>query len=347
MLSYFSFIRSEIGIDLGTANVLVYIKNKGVVLNEPSVVAIDDKTGNVLAVGKEAKLMLGRNPKNISVIKPLRDGVISDFNITVKMLRHFIHETCGKRRFFRPSIMVCVPGGVTLVEKKAVVDATYDAGGAKIHLIDEPTAAAIGAGIDIGAPDGHMVVDIGGGTTDIAVISLGGIVASESIKIAGETFNDAIQRHIKKEFGILIGASTAEEIKINIGTVLKDDEPVFMDCRGRQILSGLPENVVISSNSLVSCLEDPMMIMVNAIKHVFEKTPPEIAGDIYNNGIVLTGGGALLRGIDRVVSHFTGVPCYIAENATECVAIGTGMYLDLYNRELKNLNLESANEFKI
>ncbi len=323
-----AYLRNEIGIDLGTANVLVYVKNKGVILNEPSVVAIEKDSGKLIAVGYEAKKMLGRSPENIRVIKPLRDGVISDFNITVKMLRHFIHATCGKRRFFRPSIMVCVPGGVTTVEKKAVVDAAYDAGGAKIHLIDEPTAAAIGAGIDIAAPEGQMVVDIGGGTTDIAVISLGGIVAGTSVKVAGESFNEAIQRHIKKEYGILIGEKTAEDLKIHIGRVYEDNNNEYMDCRGRQIVTGLPENIVISSNSLVECLSEPLMVMINSIKHIFEKTPPEIASDIYHNGIILTGGGALLNGIDKVIAKYTGVPCYIADNAAECVAIGTGMALD-------------------
>ncbi len=322
-----SYFKSEIGIDLGTANVLVFIKDKGVVLKEPSVVAIENQTGKVIAIGTEAKKMLGRNPKNISVIKPLKDGVISDFNICVKMLRYFIHKTCGRRRFFRPSIMVCVPGGVTTVEKKAVVDAAYGAGGAKIYLIDEPTAAAIGAGIDISAPDGNIIVDIGGGTTDIAVISLGGLVAETSIKIAGETFNDAIQRHIKKEYGILVGAATAEELKINIGKVFYDGEDEYMECRGRQVVTGLPETFTISSNSLIECLTEPMLIMIDAIKHVFEKTPPEIASDIFRNGITLTGGGALLKGIDKLIYQHTDVPCYIAENAEECVAIGTGLYL--------------------
>lgn len=327
------FYKNEIGIDLGTANVLVYIKDKGVVLNEPSVVAVEKKTGKLLAVGKEAKEMLGRSPGNINVVRPLRNGVISDFNITVKMLRHFINITCGKRRFFRPSIMVCVPGGVTTVERKAVVDATYGAGGAKIYLIDEPTAAAVGAGIDIDAPDGHMVVDIGGGTTDIAVISLGGSVAEASIKVAGESFNAAIQRKIKKDYGVLIGERTAEEIKMSMGTVDPMQENVFMDIRGRQIVTGMPENIVISSRSLVDALTEPLMLIVDAIKHVFEKTPPEISSDILHNGIVLTGGGALLHGIDEVVARHTGVPCYVAENAYECVAIGTGLYLDKYGNE--------------
>lgn len=322
--------KNDIGIDLGTSNVLVYIKNKGVVLNEPSVVAVDNKSGEVLAVGREAKEMLGRSPGNISVIRPLRNGVISDFNVTVKMLRHFIHITCGKRRFFRPSIMVCVPGGVTAVERKAVVDATYGAGGAKIFLIDEPTAAAVGAGIDISAPDGHMIVDIGGGTTDIAVISLGGIVAESSIKIAGETFSSAIQRLIKKEYGILIGEKTAEDIKISMASVDSGREEMYMECRGRHVVTGMPENIVISSRSLSDALIEPSMLIIDSIRHVFEKTAPEIAADIYRNGILLTGGGALLHGIDEIIARNTGVPCYVAENAQDCVAVGTGIYLDKY-----------------
>ncbi len=325
----FSSFRTDIGIDLGTANVLVFIKKQGVVLNEPSVVAMDTKTKKPIAFGKEAKMMLGRAPENISVIKPLKYGVISDYNITLHMLRHFINETCGKRRFFRPRIMVCVPGGVTQVEKKAVIDAAANAGGASIYVIDEPTAAAIGAGIDISAPDGNMVVDIGGGTADIAVISLGGTVVSSSIKVAGETFNEAIQRHIKKEYGILIGEKTAEDIKINIGSVYLKEEDSFMDCMGRQVVTGLPEKTVVSSNSLVECLMDPAMQIVDAVHSVFEKAPPEIASDIYHNGITLTGGGALLNGLDKVITEKLGVPCYVAENAKECVAIGTGMSLDV------------------
>ncbi len=325
----FSSFRTDIGIDLGTANVLVYIKRKGVVLNEPSVVALDSKTGKLISIGTEAKRMLGRSPENIRVVKPLKYGVISDYNITLQMLRHFINITCGRRRFFRPRIMVCVPGGVTQVEKKAVIDAAANAGGASIYVIDEPTAAAIGAGIDISAPDGQMVVDIGGGTCDIAVISLGGTVASSSIKVAGETYNETIQRHIKKEYGILVGEKTAEEIKINIGSVFHKEEDEYMDCRGRQLLTGLPENAIISSNSLIECLMEPTMQIIDAIHSVFEKAPPEIAADIYHNGITLTGGGALLSGLDKTITKHTGVPCYVAENPKECVAIGTGMSLEI------------------
>ncbi len=324
----FSRFRTDIGIDLGTANVLVFIKDQGVVLNEPSVVAVDKSSRKVLAVGTEAKRMLGRNPENIDVVKPLRHGVISDYNITLKMLKYFIEATCGRRLLFRPKVMVCVPGGVTAVERKAVIDASIEAGGSSVFVIDEPTAAAIGAGIDIGAPDGHMIVDIGGGTTDIAVISLGGLVTTASIKVAGESFNDAIQRNIKREYGILIGEKTAEDLKIHIGTVVEKLEDEYMDCRGRQVLTGLPENIVVSSNALMPALSEPMMQIIESVHYVFEQTPPEIAADIYNNGITLTGGGALLHGIEQVISKHTGVPCYVADNAKECVAIGTGLSLD-------------------
>ncbi len=325
MSSYFG---NDIGIDLGTANVLVYVKNKGIILNEPSVVAVDNNTGKLIAVGREAKKMIGKSHQNISVIKPLRKGVISNYNITLKMLRQFITITCGKRRFFRPRIMVCVPSGVNNVERKAVKDAASEAGGAKVFIIDEPTAAAIGAGIDISAPDGHMIVDIGGGTTDIAVISLGGIVAEHSIKIAGETFNELIQRYVKRAYGILIGEKTAEEIKVSIGSVVEKNPDEYIDCRGRQLVTGLPEYIQISSNELIDVLMEPVLQIIDGIKFVFESTPPEIASDIFYHGITFTGGGALLNGIDTVISRALDVPCYIAENPSECVAIGTGIALD-------------------
>lgn len=319
---------TDIGIDLGTANVCVYIKKQGIVLNEPCVVAIETNTGKLKAVGKKAKDMLGRVPADIKVIRPLRNGVISDYNVTLKMLRFFINETCGKRRFFRPRIMVCVPSGVTEVERKAVVDAATEAGGAKVFLIEEPMAAAIGAGVDIFAAEGHMIVDIGGGTSDIAVMSLGGIVARNSIKVAGDAFDDAIQRYIKKEYSVLIGDVTAEQTKQDVGSVIHGKRNLSVEIRGRHAVSGLPKTLKITSEELVDVLMEPAELIIEAIHQVLEKTPPEIAADMAYNGIVLTGGGALLDGMDLLISKHAQIPCYVAENALESVALGTGLSLE-------------------
>lgn len=318
---------SDIGIDLGTANVVVYIKNRGIVLNEPSVVAVDRKSGKIMAVGEEAKGMLGRTPENIEVIRPLKYGVISDYAVTLRMLRYFINETCGKRRFFRPRIMVCVPSGVTEVERKAAKDASSAAGGSKIFIIEEPIAAAIGAGIDIYEPMGNMVVDIGGGTTDIAVISLGDVVESRSIKVAGDEFNQAIVRYMRKEYNVLIGDRTAEEIKMEIGSVHRGGINRQMDCRGRDLVTGLPKNIVITTLDMIAALEECALSITEAIHSVLEKTPPELAADISKSGIILTGGGALTDGMDRIIKEETGVDTFIAENALESVAIGTGLSL--------------------
>lgn len=319
---------AEIGIDLGTASVLVYIKGKGIVLQEPSVVAIDKDTDRVLAVGNEARKMLGRTPGNIVAIRPLRDGVISDYDITERMLRHFINKTCGRRRFFRPKIMVCVPSGVTEVERRAVIDATMEAGGSKTYLIEEPIAAAIGAGLDIYKPDGSMVIDIGGGTTDIAVISLGGVVVSKSIKVAGDKFDEAIIKYMRKNHNLLIGERTAEELKINIGTAFPRSKELKMDCRGRDLVTGLPKNKTISSDEMLEALLEPVNAISDAVHAVLEKTPPELASDISTRGIVMTGGGALLHGLNKLLEKRTGIPTYIAEDAISCVAKGTGMSLD-------------------
>lgn len=319
---------AEIGIDLGTANVLVYIRGKGIVLNEPSVVAIDRDTDRVLAVGTKAQKMLGRTPGNIVAIRPLKDGVISDYDITERMLRYFIEETCGKRRFFRPKIMVCVPSGVTEVERRAVIDASTEAGGAKTYLIEEPIAAAIGAGLDIYKPDGCMVIDIGGGTTDIAVISLGGVVVSKSIKIAGDKLDEAIIRYMRKNHNLLIGERTAEEMKMTIGTAYPRPQPQLMDCRGRDLITGLPKNKSVSSEEMLEALQEPVNSICEAVHAVLEKTPPELASDISTRGIVMTGGGALLYGLNKLIEKRTGIPTYIAENAVSCVAIGTGMSLE-------------------
>lgn len=319
---------NEVGIDLGTANVLVYIKGKGIVLNEPAVVAINKDTNEILAVGEEARQMLGRTPGNIVAVRPLKDGVISDYDITERMLKHFIRKTCGAGKFFKPKIMVCVPSGVTEVEKRAVREATMQAGGKDVFLMEEPLAAAIGADLDITKPDGTMVIDIGGGTTDIAVMSMGGIVTSQSVKIAGDRFDDAIIKYMKKEHKLYIGERTAEDLKLKIGTAFPRETNVSMECRGRDLVTGLPKVVEVSSKEIMEALDEPLSIICEAIHRVLESTPPELAADISNAGIVITGGGAMLYGIDKRVEQRTGITCYIAENPMDCVAIGTGKALD-------------------
>lgn len=319
---------NEVGIDLGTANVLVYIKGKGIVLNEPAVVAINKDTNEILAVGEEARQMLGRTPGNIVAVRPLKDGVISDYDITERMLKHFIRKTCGAGKFFKPKIMVCVPSGVTEVEKRAVREATMQAGGKDVFLMEEPLAAAIGAGLDITKPDGTMVIDIGGGTTDIAVMSMGGIVTSQSVKIAGDRFDDAIIKYMRKEHKLYIGERTAEDLKLKIGTAFPRETNVSMECRGRDLVTGLPKVVEVSSKEIMEALDEPLSIICEAIHRVLESTPPELAADISNSGIVITGGGAMLYGIDKRVEQRTGITCYIAENPMNCVAVGTGKALD-------------------
>ncbi|SCZ80577.1 rod shape-determining protein [Acidaminobacter hydrogenoformans] len=319
---------TEIGIDLGTASVLVFIKGKGIVLQEPSVVAIDRDTGRVLSVGSEARKMLGRTPGNIVAIRPLKDGVISDYEVTEKMLRHFINKTCGPRRFIKPKIIICVPSGVTEVEKRAVIDATVEAGGGKTFLIEEPIAAAVGAGLDITKPDGNMIIDIGGGTADIAVISLGGIVVSKSIKVAGDKFDEAIIKYMRKAHNLLIGERTAEELKMEIGTASPRPKPITMDCRGRDLITGLPKNITVSSEEMLEALREPVNAISDAVHSVLEKTPPELASDISARGIVMTGGGSLLHGLNRMLEKRTGIPTYVAEDAISCVAKGTGMSLE-------------------
>lgn len=340
-------VGAEIGIDLGTASVLVFIKGKGIVLQEPSVVAIDKLTNRVLAVGHEARQMLGRTPGNIVAIRPLKDGVISDYEMTEKMLRHFINKTCGSRRFVKPKIIVCVPSGVTQVEKRAVIDATMEAGGGKTYLIEEPIAAAIGAGLDISRPDGNMVVDIGGGTADIAVISLGGIVVSKSIKIAGDKFDEAIIKFMRKSHNLLIGERTAEELKINVGSAYPRSNSVKMECRGRDLITGLPKTITVTSEEMLEALREPVNGICDAVHQVLEKCPPELSADISSRGIVMTGGGALLHGLNKLIEKRTGIPTYIAEDAVSCVAKGTGMSLEQfdilersmsYSMQMDNLN---------
>ena len=319
---------TEVGIDLGTANVLVYIKNKGIVLNEPSVVAVNRDTDEILAIGEEARQMLGRTPANIIAAKPLKDGVVSDYDITERMLQYFIRKTCGSSRFFKPIIMVCVPSGVTEVEKRAVREAATEAGGKEVYLMEEPLAAAIGAGLDVTEPSGKRVIDIGGGTTDIAVIALGGIVTSASIKVAGDEFDDSIIKYMRKVHKLYIGERTGEDIKKEIGTAYPREEEVTMECRGRDLVTGLPKTITISSDEIMEAMEEPLNTICEAIHSVLEQTPPELAADISNSGIVITGGGALMYGIDKKVAERTGMEVRIADDPKSCVAIGTGKALD-------------------
>ena len=320
---------SDIGIDLGTASILVYVKGKGVVLKEPSVVAYDRDTEQIMAIGEEARLMLGRTPGNIVAVRPLRQGVISDYKTTEKMLKYFIQKAVGKSFFGRrPRISVCVPSGVTDVEKRAVEDATYQAGARDVYIIEEPVAAAIGAGIDISRPCGNMIVDIGGGTSDIAVISLDGVVVSSSIKVAGDDFDDAIVRFMRKRHNLLIGERSAEEIKINIGTCYKRPENISMDIRGRNLVTGLPKTVTVSSDETEEALREVTSQIVDAVHSVLERTPPELAADIADRGIVLTGGGALLHGLEDLLEENTGITTMTAEEPLTAVAIGTGKYIE-------------------
>ena len=319
---------NDVGIDLGTSSVLVYVSNKGIVLREPSVVAVEKITGRIMAIGEEARRMLGRTPGNIIAIRPLRDGVISNFDITQRLLQHFLKKVVGTRILFKPKVVVCVPSGVTQVEKRSVIDATESAGARYAYLIDEPIAAAIGAGIDISQPRGNMVLDIGGGTTDVSVISLRDAVLSESIKIAGDKFNDSIVRYMRKKHNLLIGERTAEEMKIRIGSAYPRKEQLFIDVRGRNLISGLPQAIVVGSNEMIDALEEPLQSILESVRSIFEKTPPELASDIAENGICLTGGGALLYGMDKFIAEHTKVPCYVAEDPISCVAIGTGKVLE-------------------
>lgn len=317
----------DIGIDLGTAMVVVYIKGQGIVLQEPSVVAINEDTGEILAVGEEARRMIGRTPGYIKAIRPLRQGVISDYDMTEKMLKYFIHKSIGKR-LIKPRIAICVPSGVTEVERKAVEDATKQAGARKVVIIEEPIAAAIGAGIEIDRACGSMVVDIGGGTTDIAVISLGGIVVNSSLKMASNDFDEAIIRYMRKKHNLLIGERTAENLKIQIGTAYSKTAPEMMDIRGRNLITGLPKNIEVKSEEMLEALQEPVANIVEAIHSVLEKTPPELAADIADRGIVMTGGGSHLNGLDRLIEERTGINVIIAEEAVSAVAIGTGSYVE-------------------
>ena len=324
----------DIGIDLGTASILVYVKGKGVVLKEPSVVAFDRDTNRIKAIGEEARLMLGRTPGNIVAVRPLRQGVISDYTVTEKMLKYFIQKAVGKQRFRKPLISICVPSQVTEVERKAVEDAAFQAGARDVKIIEEPIAAAIGAGIDIARPCGNMIVDIGGGTSDIAVISLGGTVVSASIKIAGDDFDDAIVRYMRKKHNLLIGERTAEDIKIRIGSAYPRPESVTVDVRGRNLVTGLPKTITVTSEETEAALKDTTSQIVEAVHSVLEKTPPELAADIADRGIVLTGGGSLLYGLEELIESKTGITTMTAEDPMTAVAIGTGRYVEFLSGEV-------------
>jgi len=343
MISYRGFkdmgFSEEVGIDLGTANVLIYVDGKGIVMQEPSVVAIDKATNEILAVGSEARRMIGRTPGNIEAVRPLKEGVISDYDVTERMLQYFIEKSCGSSRFFKPRLVVCVPSGITEVERRAVKEAAMQAGGRSVYLIEEPVAAAIGAGIDITSPEGIMVIDIGGGTTDIAVISMGGIAASLSVKVAGDKFDDCIVKYMRKKYNLLIGEGTAEKLKREIGAAFYGEESLRAVCKGRDMVTGLPGAVEISSEEIIEALEEPLDSICEAARSVLEKTPPELAADVGERGIVITGGGAYLRGLDRRIEEKTGIKTTVADEADFCVVRGTGeslKFIDVISRS--NLN---------
>ncbi len=337
-MGLFSSFIKDMGIDLGTANTLVFIRGKGIVTREPSVVAIQTNTKQVLAVGEDAKKMIGRTPGNIVAIRPLKDGVIADFDVTQNMLKYFIKKAIPNRSLFQPRVVICVPSGVTEVEKRAVEEAAIHAGAREAYLIEEPMAAAIGAGLPVQEPTGSMVVDIGGGTTEVAIISLGGIVTSKSIRVGGDELDDSIVTYIKREYSLMIGERTAEEIKISIGTADAETEEKIMDIRGRDMISGLPKTLQISSKEIYEALREPVTNILDAIKTTLEKTPPELASDVMELGIMLTGGGALLEGLDRLIAKETGMPVHIAEDPLDCVAIGTGKALDSIDVLKKTVN---------
>ncbi len=331
----------QIGIDLGTANVIVYVKGKGIVLTEPSVVALakdnDSSRPRIVAVGEEARLMLGRTPGNITAQKPMRDGVIADYVITEYMLKYFIDKVCGRVRIFHPELMISVPSGVTSVERRAVKDAAVRAGARDAHLIEEPLAAAIGANIPISGPSGNLIIGIGGGTAEIAVISLGGIVVSRSVRAAGNKLDEAIANFVRKRYNLMIGERTAEDVKIQIGSALQMDPQLTMEVRGRDLIAGLPRTITIGSNEITEAMDPVLQQIITAVKAVLEETPPELASDVIDKGMVLSGGGALLRNMDKLMTQVTGVACYVAENPLYCVAKGTGLaleHLDFFRRSL-------------
>ena len=327
-ISFFNNMSDDMGIDLGTANTLVHCKEKGIIIREPSVVAVEVDTNEVLAIGAEAKRMIGRTPGNIVAIRPMKDGVIADYEITQSMLKHFIKKAMGSRSFVRPRLLVGVPSGVTEVEKRAVIDATIEAGAREAYLIEEPLAAAIGAGLPVQEATGSMVVDIGGGTCEVAVISLGGIVVSKSVRTGGDAIDAAIVRYIRKMFNLLIGERTAESIKIEIGTAMRVDNPPTMEVRGRDLVSGLPKNITVNANHVCEAVDEPVSIIVDAVRNTLERTPPELSADIIDRGIVMTGGSSMLRNLDRLLSQETGMPVFVSDEALNCVALGTGIAVE-------------------
>ena len=335
MFEFLSSLSQDMGIDLGTANTLVHVNGKGIVIREPSVVAVQKDTNEVLAIGAEAKRMIGRTPGNIVAIRPLKDGVIADFDITQAMLKFFIKKAIGNKTFVRPRVVVGVPSGVTAVERRAVLDATIQAGAREAYLIEEPMAAAIGAGLPVQEATGNMVVDIGGGTSEVAVISLGGIVVSRSVRIGGDKMDEAIVQYIKKRYNLLIGERTAEEIKITIGTAMKIENPDTMEIRGRDLVTGLPKTLTIDANQIQEALSEPVAGINDAVRGTLERTPPELSSDIMDRGIVMTGGASLLRNLDRMLSKETGMPVYVSDSALSCVALGTGIaveHVDIYKK---------------
>lgn len=325
----------DIGIDLGTANVVIYVKGKGIVLNEPAVVTIDNNTNRVLAVGNDARRMLGRTPGNISAVRPLRDGVIADFDVTEALLKHFLQKIGARGVFFRPRILICAPTNITSVEQKAIKEAAERCGARHVFLEEEPKVAAIGAGMDIFQPSGNMVIDVGGGTTDVAVLSMGEIVTASSIKVAGDKLDSDITAYIKKKYKLLIGERTTEDIKVQIGTVFQGSRDATMDIRGRNMVTGLPQTITIHSSEILEALEESVEHIVSAAKNVLERTPPELAADIIDKGVILTGGGAMLHGLDQLLAEELKVPVFIAEKPMDCVANGTGMLLDFLDRSPK------------
>ncbi len=331
----------ELGIDLGTANIVVYLRGKGIVLREPSVVAISTKNKKVLAIGEEARLMLGRTPGHIVAIRPMSDGVIADYTTTLKMLEYLIAKVCGKRRFFKPRVLVCVPSGVTSVERRAVIQAAREAGAGEAYTIEEPMAAAIGAGLPISMPGGNMVVDIGGGTTDVAVISLEGIVISRSVRVGGNKMDEVIMRYIRNQYNLMIGERTAEEIKIKVGSAYPLEKELQMEVRGRDLIAGLPKTIQVTSEEIREALQEPINAIVERVRSVLEETPPELAADIIERGITLTGGGALLRGIDKLLESVTNIRTQVAEDPLSCVAIGTGRALEEF-AAIRESNVVSA-----
>ena len=318
----------DIGIDLGTANTLVYMKGRGIIMREPSVVAVDTKTDEVRSVGHEAKAVIGRTPGSIMAVRPLKDGVIADFDITANMLARFIKKVCGNSMFFRPRVVICIPSGVTEVERRAVKEASLKAGARQVRVIEEPMAAAIGAGLPISEPSGSMVVDIGGGTSEVAVISLGGIVAARSVRVGGDEFDQSIIAYIKRKYNLLIGERTAEQIKIEIGSAFELDQETSMEIKGRNLVDGLPKNITVHSEEVREALEESLQKITDAIKETLERTPPELSADIIDHGIMLTGGGALLRGLDQLIQSETGIQVHVAESPLDCVALGAGAVLD-------------------